>query len=129
MIDDNKITIMLSKLNSETKENKLKWNEHFKGKFPNLSSAEELVGKIYETTFNNKILWLFKINQRYQTDEFEYTWMPSYKLIILDSNYDIDWEFPSHRGIMDLFETVSYKVADMDSFFASIKDEDILVID
>lgn len=127
MIDDNKISIVISKMNRDTKENKLKWTEPVRVRSLKLNSSEELVGKIYQTEFNNRILWLFKINQQIQTDEFEFTWIPAYKLIVLDSNQDIDWEFPHHRGIMDLYETVSYKVADMDSFFNSIKDDDILV--
>lgn len=120
MLGDNKISFVISKMNRDTKENKLKWSEPAIYRDLKLNSSEELVGKIYQTEFNNRTIRLFKINKQIQTDEFEFTWVPDYKLIILDSNWNIDWEFPRYREIEDLYKTVSYKVADMDSFFNSI---------
>lgn len=124
MISHNKLTSVLSKLNKETKKNEIKWDEPILYRNLQLNSSEELIGKIYATMFNDRHLWLFKINQQIQTDDFEFTWVPSYKLIVLDESQKIEWEFPYHRGIMDLYESVSYKVANMDSFFDSIKDDD-----
>ena len=49
--------------------------------------------------------------------------MPDHKLVILDVDGNIDWEFPRHRGISDLYDSVRYKVANVQSFFDSFKDE------
>ncbi len=124
MIEENKISAALSKINRDTREAKLVWKTIKLFSNSQLGLAEEIVGKIYSTEFNNRKILLFKVNKKVQTDEFEFNWIPSYKLVVVDQNYNIDWEFPQHRGIADLYETVSYKLADMDSFFNSIQDDD-----
>jgi hypothetical protein len=124
MIDENKITKVLSQINRDTKEGKITWQQPDKRPKLGLSSNEELVGKIYETEFNNRGLRLYKINERIQTDEYEFNWVPSFKLEILDEYDNVDWEFPYHRGIIDLFESVRFKVSDVESFFNSINDDE-----
>ncbi len=124
MNEENKISKKLSQINRYTKERGIFWETLIH--YPNLglSSNEELVGKIYQTEFEGRKLRLFKINRKVQTDEFEFNWIPAFKLEILDHNDSSDWEFPDHRGIWDLYDSVRYQVSNIDSFLSSGIDED-----
>ena len=123
MIESSKISSVLSQMNRETKEGIIKWTELLRHKDIGLTSNEELSGKVYETTYKERHFLIFKCLVKLQTDEFEYNRVPEHKLIMLDKNRKIDWEFPSHRAIMDLYESVRFVVADIETFLNSFEDD------
>jgi hypothetical protein len=125
MIESNKISSVLSAMNRETKEGKISWTELTRVNDIGLNSNEELSGKIYRTIYKDRHFTLFKCLIKIQTDEFEYNWTPEYRLIILDNNGKIDWEFPRHRALFDLYESVRFKVADIESFLNTFDDNPI----
>jgi len=116
MIESNKISTVLSVMNRETKEGKITWTELIRTNELSLNSNEELVGKVYTANYKDRILIIFKCLVQIQTDEFEFNWTPDYRLTMLDKNGKVDWEFPRHRAIVDLYESVRFKVANIESF-------------
>jgi len=116
MIESGKISTVLSTMNRETKEGKITWTELIRINEIGLSSNEEVTGKVYRTTYKDRDFIIFKCLVKIQTDEFEFNWTPDYRLTMLDTSGKIDWEFPRHRAIADLYESVRFKVADIESF-------------
>lgn len=123
MIESNKISTVLSTMNRETIEGAITWTEMLRVNDIGLNSNEELSGKVYQANYKDRNFILFKCLVKIQTDEFEYNWVPEFRLIMLDKKGKIDWEFPGHRAISDLYESVRFKVSDVEPFFDSFEDE------
>ena len=52
-------------------------------------------------------------------------WKSAVKLEIVDSNHRSEWEFPSDNSLDDLYETVRYKVADVNNLIDDILGEEV----
>ncbi len=113
------------KLNRLTKENELVWNT---ARFePNsISGTERIVGNSFITTANKKQLRLYKFESRHYTDEDEFYWVPDYRLEIIDDRGNGGWQFPEHRAIMDLYDSVIYKISGTEEFVDGFLDEEDL---
>jgi hypothetical protein len=111
MIESNKISTVLSTMNRETIEGSIKWTELVRVNDIGLNSNEKLSGKVYQAEYKGRAVVVFKCLVKIQTEEFEYNWVPEFKLIMLDNKGKIDWEFPRHRAISDLYESVRFKVS------------------
>jgi hypothetical protein len=98
-------------MNRETIEGSIKWTELVRVNDIGLNSNEKLSGKVYQAEYKGRAVVVFKCLVKIQTEEFEYNWVPEFKLIMLDNKGKIDWEFPRRRAISDLYESVRFKVS------------------
>lgn len=126
MVNEKQITQVLSEINRATIENEIEWyNEAFNPDV-DLDSYQIFSGVTYSTTFKDRRFILFKIKQQivpesYNDDPFE---IFVFRLIIKGKGGTVDWEFPEHRGIKDIYESANYKSAEIKDFFDTIAPEE-----
>ncbi|MCU0447698.1 MAG: hypothetical protein MUE85_22585 [Microscillaceae bacterium] len=133
-----KLVRVVTKLNRETQEGKLKW---IISELPvkSLSGTESLIDKAYTTEVDGKRMRLYRFNDRFYTDYEEYVKQDYIRLEFIDKNDNSEWIFPSYvsSSIYDLYESVRYKVANVDGFIEKFlegytdndeKDEDLLAL-
>jgi hypothetical protein len=118
-----KIEKALLAINNGTLKNVIKWTHLDIAKAPSLNGYESLNGQIYATEYINKKLCLYRYDTRVYIDED--AWHPdtAYKLMFITDENKTDWEFPSHRLLKDLYESVTYQIASVDDFFEKCIEE------
>lgn len=115
---------IITKLNRETKEGKLKW-ETIRNKPSSLSGSEVLIDNVYVCQVLEKKLRLYKYQSKYFIDEERYEWTDSYRLEFMDVYGNSEWTFPEDRGIYELYESVRFKASNIEKFMGDyLTDED-----
>lgn len=125
MIEENKIVKVISLINKLTKEGAITWEIVHNPSRLSLNGDESLNGFVYDATFNNQKLRLFKYNHKFYTDYDEYATTSSTRLSFIDNQRNSLWDFPEDRAIDDLYQTVRFKTSRIEDFFNSLElDED-----
>ena len=118
MISDDKISKLIATMIVETRRGNIKWDFFSNKKKVALEGEQRLLGKAYILEYKQKLFQLFKYEETIQEDEFEFRDRVFYKLVIIDSDLEPLWEFPHYtRELRDLYEIVSYQLANIDILF------------
>jgi len=112
MSDGKNITQLIVKLNKMTQGGELGWSSH--NLKLTLDYQEEIVDKVYRTSYKDKYFRLFKYRSRHYTDEDVFHWITGWRMEITDENYNAEWRFPEERAISDLYDSVRYQIANVD---------------
>lgn len=107
----------ISKLNRETKEDRVVWQVN-RSIPSSLLGTEELMDNVYMTKVLEKYLRLYKLQVKYYFDEGAYEWTENFRLEFTDERGNSIWRFPDDRSIIDLYETVTYKTSGAEKFFS-----------
>ena len=113
---DSKSHNAVLKLNKLTKEDGIIW-ESSRVQPDSIAGTERLVGNPYIAKISDKKFRLYKYEERYYHDEDVYDWVPSYRLEFIDESGKGEWVFPDNLGIVDLYDSIQYKISGVDDFF------------
>ncbi|KPA11391.1 hypothetical protein MHK_008414 [Candidatus Magnetomorum sp. HK-1] len=114
-----KIDKALIVLNKGTVDETIKWKTVTLNNAPGLEGYEELNGNVYCCKHKGKRLCIYKYDTRYYVDEDAWYPSSSTRLLFINDDYAAEWCFPENRMINDLYSSVSYQIAQVDSFFDS----------
>jgi hypothetical protein len=113
----------LSKLNRETKENKIEWQKST-SPVKSLIGSETIIDFVYTANVVDKIIRLFKFKEKHYYDEDVYDWAENYRLEFIDITGNSIYTLPDDRSIPDLYETVRYKTSGIETFFDNYLSDD-----
>lgn len=116
-------TKIITKLNRDTQENKIKW-EAARVKPYSISGNEAICDHVYTCKVLDKFIRLYKFQAKDYYDEGLYEWTDGYRLEFVDYLGNSEWTFPVDRAIYDLYETVRYKTTDVEGFVEKFLNED-----
>ncbi len=126
MMSENKISRFLGLLNLETKKRNATWEVISPTAVSSLDAEQDLSGKVYFTTYKNKILRLYKYSQPFQVDEFEFVKRTYFKLEFIDEQNLNVWTFPPiYRELEDLYSTVQVATSGIDNYFDDVLSDDV----
>jgi hypothetical protein len=115
MSSDNTTIKIISKLNRQTKEDLISWKP-----IPympeSVAGSEAIIGNAYMAPVLDKTFRIFKIKQRFYTDEDTFHWVDAYRLELIDSRGNPTYTFPSYSSVEDLYESVRYKTSGIEGF-------------
>ncbi|WP_047547414.1 hypothetical protein [Psychroserpens sp. Hel_I_66] len=111
-----KVSRTVLKLNDLTKADEIKW-KLWTIPIDSLSGMERLIGNPYVTVVSDKKFRIYKYEFRHYTDEDNWDWVPRCRLEFIDENGKGGWQFPDDERIVDLMETVLFKVSGASDFF------------
>ena len=120
VINEKKLIRFVAHLIEKTQDGEIKWiNPSFNPTF----NKDIIVGDLYQTSYENKILRLYEQQSKsfYDADPDSYNWSPEVVLAFVDRSGNNTWEVPnSVPGLWDLLETARYKSAGIDDFLTDI---------
>lgn len=112
----------VAKLNEMTQDGNLLWNT-----VPNAESLslgkDKPVKTIFQTVYKGKELRIYEETYKYWTDEDRFEWSSRIILAIVGENGENLWEFPAVVGIIDLYESVRFQVANVNQFIEDLFSE------
>jgi len=112
-LDKNRL--LMTKLIQETQKDTLIWHSS-SDKNIVLSFDGEIVDKIYTTTFKGTRFRLFRFKYKdYDSSLVSYFYQSAVRLDIIDYNDNAEWSFPLDNSLNDLYETVRFKVSNVDN--------------
>lgn len=111
---------VITTLNRLTIEGAINWNPMQLHKVPGLVGYQKVNGQVFSSEYKNKKLVLYKYDDRSYYDED--AWHPEigYRLMVVNNENELAWEFPENRMTPDLYDSILYKVANIDNFFNQI---------
>jgi len=122
MAKEDKIMRAISKINRLTQEGEIKWTKAEEAPKCLTTGTDDKILNFYLTSYENRNLGIYE--ERYQAwDGYSerFSWEQRIVLAIFDSDWkQREWEFPQKPGLYDLYRSVEYQVADVDSFLGSL---------
>lgn len=119
MVDKNKISTIISQLTRLTYENKLKWKVKSAPDTITLGSNSRFP-YYAEVPYKGKYVAYLEERYKYHHDEFAYDWVESAKLLLLDDNLRINFEFPQTTALKDLADTIKETTSNLDEVFSDL---------
>jgi ribosome modulation factor len=108
-------TAAIDKMNRETKEDKLEWREvSLDRKY--IAGDEHNYGKAYTASVNGKTARIYPYQTKEYTEDGIWYWSDHMKLEFIDYKGQSEWEFPPNNAIYTLYESIQYKVANVEGF-------------
>ncbi|HEY9160954.1 MAG TPA: hypothetical protein VIS94_07710 [Desulfomonilia bacterium] len=116
---EKKLIKLIAYLIELTQKGKLNWERHDP---PDsiVTSHDNIVDFVYQTTFENKELRIYEERYKYWYDEDKWNWDSRVILDFADDYGRSVWKFPSLPGLWDLLESVKYREVDVDGFVSDI---------
>ena len=112
-----KLDKALIALNKGTLARTIKWQPVNLKETPGLAGYDTLEGKIFQSGYKGKNLCIYKYGTRYYVDEDEWHPTTCYRLLFVDNDFKEEWVFPDNRAIKDLYDSVTFQIANADRFF------------
>jgi len=124
-MDHNKKWVdVVAKLNEMTQSGKLEWRRL---RPPEISASDNYIDMIYTAPYKDRYISLYDKKVEDVEDYSQYGetffWVRKIVLAISDAEGYPIWEFPHVHGIEDLFNSVSYQVADVKGFLDDLMDD------
>ncbi len=128
--NNDKLVKLIAKLLEMTQEGDLTWEivKNIKSE----PSQTKNIGAIFETNYKGKKLRIYKREYNNIEDNIMYghlmvSGQSSYTISTIlgffDNYGNLIWRFPQIIGISDLYEAVTYQVADIDDFLNNVLEE------
>lgn len=127
---EDQLVKLVAKLLELTQESELVWRSVKKDNNQE-PSMTKIIGGIFEAKYKGKILRIYK--REYDNTEENhmlniYMYQPSYSTVVelgfADKDGNIIWKFPRISGIVDLYQAVAFKVADVETFINDLLIDD-----
>jgi hypothetical protein len=108
-------TAAIDKMNRETKEGILNWEEVIlNSKY--IPGSEYNFGKAYKARVMGRDVRIYPYQTKDYTEDGIWYWSDHMKLEFIDYSGQSEWEFPSNNAVYTLYESIQYKVANVESF-------------
>ncbi|RFZ95180.1 hypothetical protein D0C36_06535 [Mucilaginibacter conchicola] len=122
-MNNSKAYKIVAKFNRDTKEGKIVWSIT-REKPSSLSGSENLIDDVFVTQVLEKKLRLYRFQYKSYYDEDIYEWVDKYRLEFVGIWGNSEWTFPYEMPIFDLYESVRYKVSNIDKFMEDFLGDD-----
>lgn len=120
MDEVNKNRLVITKLIQETQRGSITWQAIIDENIV-LPYEGEVIDKVYLTEYKGTRFRIFRFRYKdFESDLMNFSYSSAIRLEILDKNDNLDWDFPTDNSLDDLYETIRYKVADVNRLFDDI---------
>ena len=116
MIHIEEITF-IDKLIAMTQHGKLIW--HIVQPERRMNSSTEYVDAIYETAFEDMLIWVYERNYKYYYDEFDFSWDKEVIVEIIDPQTRILMQQLKLNNTNELLQAINYKR--LDEFYSKMR--------
>lgn len=114
-----KLSQFIIKLIKLTKTGEVRWSS-INPANDELPNGEYILDKMYETTFNERDLRLYRYKYRYYKDEYDYEWSQRVRLELIDPKGNVDYEFEYMNSLNDLYDIVREQTSDVLDFIDDV---------
>ena len=114
-----KLSQFIIKLIKLTKIGEIKWSSSSPSN-DELPNDEYILDKIYETTFNERDLRLYRYKYKYYKDEYDIEWLQKIRLELLDYKGAVDYEFEYMNSMSDLYDIVREQTSEVLDFIDDV---------
>lgn len=100
-----KVSQFLLRLIKLTQGGELTW-ESYAPINVELPNSEIIIDKVYTSILGGRKIKLYKYKYKYYKDEYDFDWLQSVRLELLDENDKADYEFEYQNSMNDLYDIV-----------------------
>jgi hypothetical protein len=114
MVDDAKWNSVVERLITLTEQGVLEWTEN------DSSLRENVLGRIYYTSFKDRNILVYEYNYKAYTDEDIWHWDNEVAIEFVDEQAKLQWQWPKSPLRFRLLEAIRYKMIKADSFLDAV---------